>query len=382
MVSAILSLLRGTGLSGYRDVLPHKYIFRDAVRNDLPQSPVHRAPGILADAEPVQKLRFHLLDRISGGGLDSVDDGEPEEKAPVCDRRDIAGQLRIIEGMVTLSHRGTLRVVVGNPGLRLIELKPCLSVQAEEARILLDPAHAEVGVVVPRAVRRKPVPEIREEEVAGILDAVHERLISVVRGVDPAADIRCHEIILSGTVDHRGKIYDLLLQGRDRCDRLKGGAGRKLCLRRAVEKRQGEVLIALLQVFRIGDPVIVKAGIGDERPDLSRPHIRHDDGAVAGVQSQLRRSDLQPFDLVDQKAVGKVRISRRKLLIGRVVLREHSLLEHRHQKEISGDPPVRDGVFIEELVKVRVLPEMLRNLFRKKGEDALRVGILRRELEL
>ena len=215
--------------------------------------------------------------------------------------------------------------------LRLIDFDAREGIETEGSRVLRDSFEAEGLTVDAVRIRRQAMADLREEEVAGVLDTVDDILLAVLLRIDPALDVRYDFLIDTRTVDDGREVDDALFHRRDRGDRLEGRTRRELGLGRVVEERQGQVLVHLREVVAVRDPVVVEARIGDEGPDLSGLHIRHDDRAVARIQRELCRGQRNLPDLLHEEGIGIVRVAGRELKIRLRILRENALLKQRHQ---------------------------------------------------
>ena len=84
---------------------------------------------------------------------------------------------------------------------------------------------------------------LREEHVAGVLDAVDHIERSMLSRVDPAAQRRCDLLVDTGTVHRIIQPDHAFLKSRHRDDRLEGRSRRLLCLCGIVKERQGLIVI-------------------------------------------------------------------------------------------------------------------------------------------
>ena len=215
--------------------------------------------------------------------------------------------------------------------LRLIDFDARERIETEGRRILRDAFETEGLAVDAVRIRRQSMADLSEEEVAGVLDTIDDVLLPMLLRIDPALDVRYDLLIDTRTVDDGREVDDALFHRRDRGNRLEGRTRSELGLCRVVEERQGQVLVYLREVIAVRDPVVVEARIGNERPDLSRLHIRHDDRAVARIQRELGRGQCNLPDLLHEEGIGIVRVTGRELKIRLRILWENALLKQRHQ---------------------------------------------------
>ena len=114
MVTAILSLLSRTCLSGNRDILSLEYSLCHTLCDHLSKTPVNGTPCEIAEIKLSDHLRFYGLHERAVRSSDLIQYGEIKDCSAVGNCGDISCQLNIIVGMVALSHGGTFRIVIRN----------------------------------------------------------------------------------------------------------------------------------------------------------------------------------------------------------------------------------------------------------------------------
>ena len=278
--------------------------------------------------------------------------------------------------MRTLPHGGTLRVLVGNLRIGLINFDPGRLVQAEHCGVFSEYLQTFIRIVISIRIQRQPVCQFGEKVVTGILYTADYIQRAVEARIFPAFDRRIGLLVFTGTVDGFINPDCPFLQSGNGRDRLKGGTGSLQRLGCVVSQRQRLIGIELGKIFRVGNPVVVIARVCDQSQNLSCSDIGDNTTGRTWIECKLGGCNLNISDFVHQKFKRIIIPAGTEAVNLRLVVGQNILGIQGEAQLFAGNHVVIDQVAVNLLCKLRIIGQILEHIIHQGGENIVGIGIL------